>query len=272
MRHAFTFLAALVAVMGSTLSGAGAVVAQQPTAQPPAPQAKPAPSPSSSPSTAPRAAKDAKKDRANPLNLGTNNKEPIKIDSDRLDVFDRENRAVFTGSVVAVQGDSTMRCTTLTVYYEQRGKGAERTAAGAQGDSIKQLDCAGPVTVVSKDQVATGDHAVFDRAANKVTMTGNAVLSQCQNVTRGERIVYDLNTGVANVETAPGKRVSALIIPGSNDEEKQKQGCQQPQQAGPAPAAPAATAATAQPAAARPAAQPQAAAPKPSPKQRAQTN
>ena len=126
------------------------------------------------------------------------------------------------------------------------------------------------MTVVSKDQVATGDHAVFDRAANKVTMTGNAVLSQCQNVTRGERIVYDLNTGVANVETAPGKRVSALIIPGSNDEEKQKQGCQQPQQAGPAPAA---TAATAPPAtAARPAAQPQAAAPKPSPKQRAQTN
>ncbi|HVL19994.1 MAG TPA: hypothetical protein VM422_03250, partial [Amaricoccus sp.] len=78
--------------------------------------------------------------------------------------------------------------------------------------------------------------------------------------------VYDLNTGVANVETAPGKRVSALIIPGSNDAEKQKQGCQQPQQAAPAPAA------TAQPASPRPAAQPQAAAPKPSPKQRAQTN
>jgi lipopolysaccharide export system protein LptA len=262
MRHAFTFLAALVAVMGSTLSGAGAVVAQQPAAQPPAPQAKPAPSPSSSPSTAPRAAKDAKKDRANPLNLGTNNKEPIKIDSDRLDVFDRENRAVFTGSVVAVQGDSTMRCTTLTVYYEQRGKGAERTAAGAQGDSIKQLDCAGPVTVVSKDQVATGDNATFDRVNNKVILTGNAALSQCQNVTRGERIVYDMNTGVANVETAPGGRVRALFVPGSDDQ--QKQACQQ-QAAGQAPAAaPTPTPAPAAPGAAAPS--------KAAQKQRAQAN
>ena len=36
------------------------------------------------------------------------------------------------------------------------------------------------------------------------------------NVTRGERVVYDLNTGVANVETKPGGRVRALFVPGSN--------------------------------------------------------
>src|SRR5215218_418400 len=145
--------------------------------------------------------------------FGSGSKEPIKIDSDKLDVYDKEGRAVFSGNVVAVQGESTIRCSVMVVFYEKnRGAGAPKTAAPAQGDSaIKKLDCAGPVTVVSKDQVATGDNAVYDKAANKVTMTGNAVLSQCQNVTRGERIVYDLNTGVANVETAPGKRVSALI-------------------------------------------------------------
>src|SRR5207253_4006306 len=199
----------------------------------------------------------------------------IKIDSDRLDVYDRENRAVFTGSVVAVQGDSTMRCTVLTVFYEQRGKGAERTAAGAQGDSIKQLDCTGPVTVVSKDQVATGDNATFDRVNNKVILTGNAALSQCQNVTRGERIVYDMNTGVANVETAPGGRVRALFVPGSD--EQQKQACQQQaagQAPGPAPA-PASAAAQPQPAAVKPAPAAQAQQPAPAPakaalKQRAQ--
>jgi lipopolysaccharide export system protein LptA len=257
-------LAALAAVaLASSVPAAHAALAQQPAA----PAAK----------AAAPAAPAGKKDRAAPGplgNLGSNSKEPIKIDADRLDVFDKEQRAVFQGNVVVVQGETTMRCSTLTVFYDNQkgGAGGQRGPAagtGSQNDNIKQIDCAGPVTVVSKDQVATGDNAIFDRAANKVTMTGNAVLSQCQNVTRGERIVYDLNTGVANVETEPGKRVSALIIPGSNDEEKQKQGCQQPQQAGPAPAAPAATA---QPAAARPAAQPQAAAPKPSPKQRAQTN
>jgi lipopolysaccharide export system protein LptA len=263
MKHLLTIVAAFTLATGSSLSGAGAAVAQQPGAQ--AQTAQPGKEPAAA---GPKAGKDAKKDRSNPLNLGTNNKEPIKIDSDRLDVFDRENKAVFTGSVVAVQGDSTMRCTVLTVFYEQRGKGAER-AAGAQGDSIKQLDCTGPVTVVSKDQVATGDNATFDRVNNKVILTCNAALSQCQNVTRGERIVYDMNTGVANVETAPGGRVRALFVPGSDDQ--QKQACQL-QAAGQAPAA--------QPAApaVKPAAPPQTqpaaaqAAPRATQKQRAQVN
>jgi len=147
-------------------------------------------------------------------------KEPIKIDADRLDVFDKEGRAVFSGNVVAVQGDSTMNCTLMTVLYEQRRQGGEQQAAapgpqGADDSSIKKIDCKGPVTIVSKTQVATGENATFDRVANKIFLTGNAALSDGPNVTRGERVVYDLNTGVANVETKPGGRVRALFVPGS---------------------------------------------------------
>lgn len=156
--------------------------------------------------------------------LGGNAKEPIKIDADRLDVFDRENRAVFKGNVVAVQGETTIRCSALTVHYERGQGGRPAAEAGGQGDSaIRKIDCQGPVTVASKEQVATGDNAVFDRVANRVVLTGNVALSQCQNVTRGERIVYDLNTGVANIE---GGRVRALFVPGGKDD-SQKQGCAQ---------------------------------------------
>jgi lipopolysaccharide export system protein LptA len=160
--------------------------------------------------------------------LGANTKDPIKIDADRLDVFDREGRAVFAGNVVAVQGDSIMRCSTMTVYYEQnRAAGGQAPAAapaapGAGGDSsIKKIDCAGPVTVTAKTQVATGDNAVFDKAANKVILSGNVALSDGPNVTRGERIVYDLESGVANVESGrSGGRVKALFVPGSSDPTK----------------------------------------------------
>ena len=260
MRHALTFLAALAVATASNLSGAEAV-AQQPSAPTPAKTEKP---------SAPTPQRDGKKDRGNPLGLaGGNTKEPIKIDADRLDVFDRESRAVFTGSVVAVQGESTMRCTVLTLHYEQRGQGVQRTA-GTQGEAIKQLDCTGPVTVVSKDQVATGDNATFDRINNKVILTGNVALSQCQNVTRGERIVYDMNTGVANIETAPGGRVRALFVPGGDDQ--QKQACQQ--QAAGQPPATQPVAAPPAPGPAKPAASPQVppATPKPAQKQRAQAN
>jgi lipopolysaccharide export system protein LptA len=163
-------------------------------------------------------------------NLGSN-KDPIKVDADRLDVFDREGRAVFAGNVVAVQGDSTMRCTTLTVHYESgrgasaaAGAGAAGAAAGGGGgnplartdSAIRKLDCKGPVTIATKTQVATGDNAEFDRTRNKVYLTGNAALSDGPNVTRGERVAYDLTTGIANVEGGGGGgRVRALIVPGS---------------------------------------------------------
>jgi len=38
-------------------------------------------------------------------------------------------------------------------------------------------------------------------------------------VTRGERVVYDINTGVANIETNRGGRVRALFVPGSGSPE-----------------------------------------------------
>jgi lipopolysaccharide export system protein LptA len=146
-------------------------------------------------------------------------KEPIKIDADRLDVFDKEGKAVFAGNVVAVQGDSTMNCTQMTVFYEQQNRqGGQASSPGPQGaddSSIKKIDCQGPVTIVSKTQVATGNNASFDRVSNKIFLTGNAALSDGPNVTRGERVVYDINTGVANVETKPGGRVRALFVPGS---------------------------------------------------------
>jgi lipopolysaccharide export system protein LptA len=155
--------------------------------------------------------------------IGGNSKDPIKIDADKLEVFDKENKAMFSGNVIAVQGDSTMRCATLTVFYEQTkgqtgGPATRSTGTTGQNDSsIRKIDCNGPVTVASKTQTATGDHAVFDRVANKVVLTGNVALSDGANVTRGERIIYDMNSGVANVETNPGGRVRALFVPGSQN-------------------------------------------------------
>jgi lipopolysaccharide export system protein LptA len=174
-------------------------------------------------------------------NIGGGGKDPIKIDADRLDVFDRENKAVFAGNVVAVQGDSTIRCSTMTVTYKRGkdapGKGAKTEARSDARDEgadaaprnpaengIQKVDCAGPVTVVQKDQVATGEDA------KRIVLTGNVVLSQCQNVTRGQRLVYDMNTGRANMDPVAGGRVSALFVPGEKSDAKdgKAKGCTQP--------------------------------------------
>lgn len=207
---------ALIAIL--TFCACGAAAAAQPR------------QPAAAPQTQPQLAVPQTSSRPGPLaNLGSGTKEPIKIDADRLDVFDKEQRAVFSGNVVAVQGESTVHCAELTVLYEQqRGQapGARASAPAQSGvpgqdGAIRRIDCKGPVTVVSKTQTATGDNAVFDRSANRVVLTGNVALSDGPNVTRGDKIVYDLNTGIANVETTTGGRVRALFVPGSGPDAAQ---------------------------------------------------
>lgn len=164
-----------------------------------------------------------------PLGLGSDSNEPIKIDADKLDVLDKDNRAVFTGNVVAVQGETTVRCSIMTVFYEGRGGGAGAkpafaavpaapTTPGQTSDSsITRIECRGPVTVVSKTQAATSDNAVFDRPNNQVIMTGNVALNDGPNITRGQKLTYNTVTGIALVQ---GGRVQGVFAPNSAETAK----------------------------------------------------
>ena len=49
---------------------------------------------------------------------GTNSKEPISIDADKLVYYDKEHKAVYTGNVVVIQGDTKMTCTAMTVFLD----------------------------------------------------------------------------------------------------------------------------------------------------------
>jgi lipopolysaccharide export system protein LptA len=77
--------------------------------------------------------------------------------------------------------------------------------------SIKRLEARGNVVVTQKEQVVTGDNAIFDTKTNLITMTGGVVLTQCKNVLRGDRLFVDMTTGVSRVESDSGK-VQGLFI------------------------------------------------------------
>lgn len=169
-----------------------------------------------------------------------NKNEPVKIESNKLEVRDKEKIAIFTGNVFVQQGDTTMRCPELKVYYEGDAKtpsaGSSKTGAAKSGadagqpdanpapvpvaektpapaksakasttetnvqQKIKKLEALGGVIVTSKDQKATGDRADFEMKANTVVMTGNVVVTQGQNVMRGDRLIVDLNSSRAHME------------------------------------------------------------------------
>lgn len=175
----------------------------------------------------------AKPAQSTPLLPGAGSKEPISIDAGKLDYFDKEQKLVYTGDVVAVQGESTLKASVLTIFLQKDPQAAGAAApavpagtapAGAAagmgpgaGSSVSHMEADGPVTLISKDQVGTGDHATYDKAENKVYLKGNVTLSQGTNVTQGDRLVYDMTSGQAQVfsgQTGSG-RVKSVFTPGS---------------------------------------------------------
>src|ERR1700719_2342815 len=155
-----------------------------------------------------------------------NRDQPIQIESATLEMRDKKKEATFAGNVKVVQGDTTMTSKTLVVFYDQSAAPAPAPAApkGAKtgpiqsatpgpggSSSIRRLEARGSVFVTQKDQIVTGETAIFDTKANQVTMNGGVVLTQGQNVLRGDRLVVDMTTGVSRVESDSG-RVQGLFI------------------------------------------------------------
>ena len=159
-----------------------------------------------------------------------NRDQPIQIEAASLEMRDKKKEATFAGNVKVVQGDTTMTSKTLVVFYESsRGDAAppppsQGSEVGAEpsapmqsatpgpggSSSISRLEAKGNVVVTQKDQVVTGETAIFDTKANLITMTGGVVLTQCKNVLRGDRLMVDMTTGVSRVESDSG-RVQGLF-------------------------------------------------------------
>ena len=92
-----------------------------------------------------------------------------------------------------------------------RARRCQAATPGPGGaSSIKRLEAKGNVVVTQKDQVVTGETAVFDTKTNLVTMLGGVVLTQGKNVLRGDRLMVDMTTGVSRVESDSG-RVQGLF-------------------------------------------------------------
>jgi lipopolysaccharide export system protein LptA len=159
-----------------------------------------------------------------------NRDQPVHIEAATLEVRDKQKQATFSGDVRVKQGDTGLRCKSLVVFYEQDGEGADQSKTlqaakpGPGGEQrIKRLEAHGGVIVTQKEQTATGDLGIFDMKANTVTLTGNpVVMTQGQNVLRGEKLVVDLTSGVSRVESNKGGqgRVQGLFQPGSAGLEK----------------------------------------------------
>lgn len=117
---------------------------------------------------------------------------PIDFGADRIELQDKANRAVLSGSVSVRQAEMTLSSARMTVAY---------TGQVVDGSpQVSRLDASGGVSVTRPDQSARSEYAVYDIQRREITMIGNVTLVQGGNPVSGGRLRIDLDSGKAYLD------------------------------------------------------------------------
>lgn len=118
---------------------------------------------------------------------------PVEVTSDRLDLARAEGTALFTGNVIAVQGDMRLTADWVLVEYM-------RNPDGTLGQDIERITARENVLLVTPEEAAEGNEAIYTPLTNEVVMTGDVLLTQGGNTVSGDRLVVDMETGIGEVQ------------------------------------------------------------------------
>lgn len=117
---------------------------------------------------------------------------PIDFGADHIELQDRANRAVLSGSVSVKQAEMTLNAARMTVAYTGQVVGGS--------PQVSRLDASGGVTVRRPDQTARSSYAIYDLNRRVITMLGAVSLTQGTNTVNGGRLTINLDTGRAVVD------------------------------------------------------------------------
>ncbi len=131
---------------------------------------------------------------------------PIEVTARQLEASQPQRQAIFTGEVVAKQGDITLYCDKLVVF------------SLPDKEQVDRLEAVGNVRVVQLDRTATADRAVYRQAEEILVLYGNAVVHQGQSKVTGDEITVYLREQRSIVKSGHSGRVKAVLFP------QQKQG------------------------------------------------
>lgn len=127
--------------------------------------------------------------------------EPVEITADNLSISEADVQGTFSGNVLVVQGDLRLSADQLLVSY-------------LDGDrkKIDKLTATGNVLLSTPTEAAQGASAVYSLTTRQIEMTGDVLLTQGGSVMSGNRLVVDLTKGTGQMSG----RVRTVLQPGSN--------------------------------------------------------
>jgi len=166
---------------------------------------------------------------ANPFTGSTkmDNNAPIEINADTLEVFQEENRAVFSGHVVAIQGKVRLKADKMNVFYRGTGDDGKKKSAAPGQDAIQKIEVTGNVFLSTPQETASGASGLYDVENQQIHLNDHVVLTRDKNVLKGDRLVYNFATGKSTIVGGAGttqnggkERVRALFVPDKKQEKK----------------------------------------------------
>ena len=131
---------------------------------------------------------------------------PVDIESDQMEIRDKEMKAIFRGGVIAKRPGQTLNCDTLVVDY-----GEVKQADGSTRTDVTKLDAQGHVVIVTVKETITGEWAKMDVKSNILEVGGSDVtVKQGATILRGKHLDANLDTGQMELT---GGRVKGSFLP-----------------------------------------------------------
>jgi lipopolysaccharide export system protein LptA len=138
--------------------------------------------------------------------------EPILVESRELEFDYQKNQVFYRGEVKAKQGDVTIDCDELVVFFDR--------ADDVRKAELRAIVASGNVVITQGERRATGGRAVFNQVNRQIALLENPVLREGKNEVRGDRLTVYLDEGRSVMESGKGakQRVSAVLYPGEKPE------------------------------------------------------
>ena len=126
---------------------------------------------------------------------------PVEVTARHLEALKLQRQVVFTGEVVARQGDITLYSDQLTIF------------SLPEADQVERMEAVGNVRVVQLDRTATADQAIYRQQVGTLVLIGNATVHQGQNQVAGDEITLYLQEDRSVVKSNETGRVRAVLFP-----------------------------------------------------------
>ena len=137
---------------------------------------------------------------AGALPLAALAQEKVQITADTFTVTEASQEAVFTGNVVVNHPTVVVHADKVVAHYGEGGT-----------SDIKTFEATGHVRLITDEQDATGEKAVFTPGDQLLRLTGNVLVTNASGTVGAGELVVNLKTNVSTFTGTNGGRVTGVF-------------------------------------------------------------